>query len=163
MSTVSWSLIAAALPAVLRSWFSDVRSGSLTVQGEPAEIGNSNLWTFGLEDEQRRSLTADDVSSFLRAIAALWRDAAAPLGTTEWMFYAWHDEMSGRLRFSACPARKLEELPFACTLRGVQVDAVARAFLHGRSVIPRDELQAHLDIPADTLTEFVLDVWAVHL
>jgi hypothetical protein len=40
---------------------------------------------------------------------------------------------------------------------------IAQAFLDGRSVVPRDEVQAHLDLPEDKPTEFVLDVWSEHL
>ena len=163
MSSVSWTLLTGAMPAPLRAWFDEVRARDLAVQGERTDLADDNLWMFGVEDEQRRALKVGDVSSFLRAIRIMWRDKLTLASSNEWMVYAWHDEMSGQLRFSACPARTIDELPFSCALRAVDVDDISREFVEGRSIIPYAELQAHINVPEEDPPEFILNVWAERL
>lgn len=127
----------------LDDWLDEVRAHPLATTGTRASIADGNLWTFSLDDEARQALTIAEVTSFLRGVVSSWR-ANNPTRSGEWRCYAWYDEMSGQLRISACPARTLEELPFRCRLRAVEVDDVAQAFIAR---------------PQRTEQEFVLDVW----
>jgi hypothetical protein len=103
-----------------------------------------------------------DVVRFLQAVVALWREGIRD-ASAQCFFYAWNDEMSGQLRFSLAPAASVEELPFACRLRQVTSEQVARAFLEGRDVIPFEELLPALHVFDDGPRDFVLDLWAEHL
>ncbi len=131
----------------LDEWLDEVGAHPLSTAGPRATIADHNLWTFSLGDEARQSLTIGEVTSFLRAVVSSWR-ANNPTRSGEWRCYAWYDEMNGQLRISACPASTLDELPFRCRLRAVEVDDVAHAFIAR---------------PQRTEQDFVLDVWMERL
>ena len=156
------SLLTATLPAVLRRWFGEVQRRPPVLVGDPEGVAEENLWAFGIESDSREAFSEQELSRFLRAVAALWKEAPSrsrQADPSSWCFYAWHDEMSGQLRFSLVPGVGVKDLPFSCTVREASAEEVSRAFLGGESVIPYSELQPQIHQGDHEPRPFVLDVW----
>jgi hypothetical protein len=118
-------------------WLSEVAADAVVVQpGDAVVEARGNLWTFGLDDEQRAAVTPADVEAFVRAVVAargrwLAENAAGPM-----RIYCWHDAQAGQLRFSLVSAGHAG-LPFGCPVEPVAVlRAVVQGFLGSVLTLP---------------------------
>ena len=117
-------------------WLAEVEAAAVVVQ--PDDIiaeAHGNLWTFGLDDKQRASVTPDEVEAFIRAVLVargrwLTERQAGPM-----RFYCWHDAQAGQLRFSLVSAVH-DSLPFGCLIElAKDLNVVIRHFLEDDSVM----------------------------
>jgi hypothetical protein len=118
-------------------WLAEVAADAVVVR--PDDIiaeASGNLWTFGLDDDQRVATTLAAVEEFVRAVAAARRGWLADHGLGPMRFYCWHDAQAGQLRFSLVSAGPAA-LPFRCPVDPtVDLAVVARGFLGTAAVLP---------------------------
>ena len=131
---------------VLGDWLAQLNALELVASGDVNAIASANLEMFAIAEAQDAKLTSAAVADFLRDAHRAYSTAAARIQLVGW-FYAWHDEMAGQLRMSACPITSASELPFGGPSVPVDdptiiaTDALASTIAHG--------------IPLATLTEVV--------
>src|SRR5262245_48050555 len=95
-------------------WLADVASDAVVVR--PDDIiaeANGNLWTFGLDEDERAIVTPGMVEQFIRTVAAARSQWLAENRAGQMHFYCWHDCQADQLRFSLVSADHAA-LPFAC-------------------------------------------------
>ena len=121
------------------AWLTEVAADAITVWPDDATAeARGNLWTFGLNAEQREVVTPIEVEEFVRAVAAARGRWLAARRAGAMRFYCWHDAQAGQLRLSLVSAGS-SPLPFGCAVEPVSVlGAVVRDFLG--AVSPRDAL-----------------------
>ena len=117
-------------------WLAEVEAAAVVVQ--PDDIiaeAHGNLWTFGLDDDQRAAITSDEVEAFIRAVfiaRGRWLTVrqAGPM-----RFYCWHDAQAGQLRFSLVSAAH-DFLSFECPIELVKdLNVVIQSFLEDFAVV----------------------------
>jgi len=140
MGNETLSFLVAGLPPVLRLWFEEIRAKPLVTEGTASELGPRNLSAFALSSAERTSLRSGDIERFLLAVTEVWREA---IGSSRgaWVAYAWHDEMAGQLRISACPASNASQLPFVCAIKEFSIRELVDAFLGEIDFVPYGQLQ----------------------
>jgi hypothetical protein len=118
-------------------WLAEVAADPVVVRPDDliAEA-RANLWTFGLDDEQRVVVTPAEVEEFIRAVAAARGRWLATRGAGPMRFYCWHDAQAGQIRVSLVSAGP-GPLPFGCPIEPTgELSEVVRAFLGAVSVVP---------------------------
>lgn len=92
----------------------------------------------------------------------MWADRLSDKPGGPWIFYAWHDEAAGALRFSLVPGRPGSQLPFSAEVEILDDPSmVCEAFLSGSDVIPWGDLQESDSQPDNT--DFVQRVFTREL
>jgi len=111
-------------------WLAEVASAAVVVR--PDDIiaeARGNLWTFGLDDEQRTAVTPAAAEEFVRAVVAARARWLAERGAESMQFYCWYDAQAGQLRFSLVSAAH-STLPFTCLIDpAANLSTVIRGFL----------------------------------
>ena len=113
---------------------------ALELVDDDAPVGNMEM--FSIAAAQDAGITAPALAAFVRDAHRAYSLAARSIGRTGW-FYAWHDEMAGQLRTSACWIVSRDELPFGGLLTLVDDPESLASSLLGSTVahgIPRSQL-----------------------
>lgn len=119
------------------AWLAEVAADAVVVRPDDITAeARGNLWTFGLDDEQRAVVTPDEVEEFVRVIARARGQWLAERGAGPMRFYCWHDTQARQLRFSLVSAEQVA-LPFACPVATTaDLAAVVRDFLGTVVAVP---------------------------
>ena len=153
-------------------WVEKVGADAPTV--DPTDViaeARDNKWMFSLSAEEATSITAEDVEIFIDAVTekrAEWlRQYGLEAGAM--IFYCWHDDQAGQLRFSMVSASH-GFLPFGCQLEGVEeLRVVVEEWLRSPYLegISWEELE---EVPwndpedeEDEVEEYVLNIWLTAL
>jgi hypothetical protein len=112
------------------AWLAEVAADAVVVRpGDTTAEARGNLWTFGLDDEQRAAVTATEAEAFVRAVAEARGRWLSERGSGPMRFYCWHDDQAGQLRLSLVSVGG-GPLPFGCPVEQVSLlGAVIRACL----------------------------------
>ena len=117
-------------------WLAEVEAAAVVVQ--PDDIiaeAHGNLWTFGLDDDQRAAITSDEVEAFIRAVFIARGRWLTERQAGSMRFYCWHDAQAGQLRFSLVSAAH-DSLPFGCPIELVKdLNVVIQSFLEDFAVV----------------------------
>jgi hypothetical protein len=147
---------------LLTSWLSELRESPLVLGAAPGSGGAENLWTLAIPRE-REDITEDQLLEFFDEALQARHSQATAMGVEPVVFYAWHDEMAGQLRFSVARGTAVD-LPFAARVEPVSdLRTIIRSYLGSeyRAGIPWSDL---VDVPADqaesAMEEYVVRVWA---
>ncbi|MCE9560831.1 MAG: hypothetical protein K8U57_02130 [Planctomycetes bacterium] len=128
-------------------WLGEVAADAVVV--EPSDVvveARGNLWTFGLDDEQRATVAPADVEEFVRAVVAARGQWLAKRGLGPMRFYCWHDAQAGQLRFSLISTSHAA-LPFECPVEPVAaIRAVVQGFLSPVVPIPPAPLRVWVNL-----------------
>lgn len=98
------------------NWLHEVASDAIVIN--PTDINNechSNMWSFSLSPEQLATVTHEDIATFIRAVASARSRQLRNYQPGSMLFYCWHDDMAGQLRFSLVSGSH-GFLPFGCTV-----------------------------------------------
>ncbi len=122
-------------------WLAEVSADAVVVRPDDTTAeARGNLWTFGLDEDQRAAIGPAEVEAFVRAVAAARGRWLAERGSGPMRFYCWHDAQAGQLRLSLVSASGAG-LPFVCPVEPVSVlGAVAQGFLAVGAVASPDPL-----------------------
>jgi hypothetical protein len=149
---------------LLQHVMSEIQRESLVLSDDGSDA-NMNLRCLSIPTSA--SVDMSDLVSFLREVAEIRRVAVQNCKPLPAVFYAWHDEAAGQLRFSTA-ACTTANLPFRAPLELVDDPAaVVREFLQSRlrDGIPWTELtdaEANLDSNHEVARD-ALKVWALDL
>jgi hypothetical protein len=118
-------------------WLAEVAADAVVIRpGDIAAEARGNLWTFGLDDDQRATITPATVEEFVRAVVAARSRRLAERGAGPMWFYCWYDGQAGQLRFSLVSAGHAA-LPFACPVEpNADLAEVVRDFLGAAARVP---------------------------
>jgi hypothetical protein len=95
---------------LLRRWLKELESEPVHLGPDPGSGAQENLSFLSIPSD-RSDITADQLVEFLRAAQRCRIQQATRTGGGPVVFYAWHDEMAGQLRFSVARGT-LADLPF---------------------------------------------------
>lgn len=118
-------------------WFDDVAADPVvTLPKDTIAEAQGNLWTFGLDGDQRAVVTAADIEGFVENVVSARSRWLAEHGVSLMRFYCWYDAQAGQLRFSLISGRETA-LPFECAIEEVvDLSLVVRDFLAAKSPRP---------------------------
>lgn len=122
-------------------WLTEVAADAVVIRPDDmiAEA-RGNMWTFGLDDEQRAAVTPAEIEEFVRAVAAARSRSLAERGAGPMRFYCWHDAQAGQLRLSLVSAGS-EPLPFGCLVEpAAELSRVVQDFLEAVVADPPAQL-----------------------
>ncbi len=148
---------------LLAGWLTELRGSAISLDAELGSGALENLWTIAIPKDHA-TIGEDELMEFLREAQRVRLSQATKLRLDPVVFYVWHDEMAGQLRFSVARGTA-EELPFGARVERVaDLRQIVRSYLHSefRHGIPWDQLaEAELDESEGGLEEHVVRVWAV--
>lgn len=124
-----------------------------------------NTVYLGASDEDRATLTVDDFERYFNAVIENRRTqlTASPINHGM-LFYLWHDDQAGQLRFSLVSDLH-EKLPFGAKLNIIHTPrTIIEDFLSGSSIIGWNELvYTGEPVEEEPQPEFILDIYVVKL
>ena len=91
--------------SIFGDWFKEVSSDILVIDETESGLeieARNNLWSFSISSDQIQGLTKFDVTVFLEDVIESRRQQIIQQfsGQHSMIFYCWHDEQAGQLRFS---------------------------------------------------------------
>jgi hypothetical protein len=122
-------------------WLTEVAADAVVIHPDDLIIeARGNLWTSGLDDEQRAAATSAQIEEFVRAVAEARGRWLSERGAGSMRFYCWHDAQAGQLRLSLVSVGS-GPLPFECPVApAVELGEVVEAFLGAVAVVPQTSL-----------------------
>lgn len=96
---------------LLKTWAATLTALELVDAGDRDATARANMEVFSIAAVQDAGVAAPVVADFVRNAHRAYSLAATRIGRSGW-FYAWHDELAGQLRTSACWIASQHELPF---------------------------------------------------
>jgi hypothetical protein len=118
-------------------WLPEVAADAVVVQPDDfITEARGNLWTFGLDDEQRAAVTPAEIEAFVRAVALARGRWLTARGARSMRFYCWYDAMAGQLRLSLVSVGS-GQLPFKCPVEPTaELGEVIEDFLKSVALVP---------------------------
>jgi hypothetical protein len=152
---------------VLLTWIAEVADEPLALEpGDRWVEWETNTWSLGAADEDRRSLSAAEVVAAFERTAAAIRERIRELGFSGVAtFYVWHDAQAGQLRCSTGSVPP-DALPFSSTyVASDDLGPVVEAFLADSKpgVVAwsdLDDVESHLEQAGSEPGITPLRVWA---
>lgn len=147
---------------LLDEWMAEVVRNGISLTDDSQRDAVENMSVFSIAQARAAGVAPDALDEFL---LGAFRQVSRLLGSESrhaW-FYAWHDEMSGTLRCSACRAVGKGDLPFACQLNvvdsptPVSIEALISPYSGG---IPFAEFETGSEEQEGVGVPFVLTVFA---
>ena len=146
---------------LLQISIAELRLSPIVLGTEPGSGGAENLWSVTLPDE----IDEPQLVEFLREALRVRQLQASDVGCLSVVFYVWHDEMAGQVRFSLARGTA-HDLPFTSPVELVsELNEIAQSYVRSeyRRGIPWDQLdEVHSFVDEDIETHAVR-VWATQL
>jgi len=145
--TLSASYFEKELKFPLSEWFKEIINTEIQLDGDQIEQANANLWSFSLNEEDKKKIDINDIKLLIESIISFMRETTCHLRNQKpILFYSWYDEMAGAIRTSCIHARIFDPLPFSSkVILTDKIDQICSKFLEGKDHIPFDELEADSD------------------
>jgi len=150
-----------------KEWLTEVSTDCILLNPDDINAeAHGNLWSFTLSSEQVAAVSKTDVVDFIQTVAASRGEWLTTHASGPMLFYCWHDEQAGQLRFSLVSA-KHGHLPFGCEVVAAdQLGTIVQSFLGSSYLggIPWSELRLQSDDgTASKSSSNVLPVWSTRL
>lgn len=153
------------MDSLLSGWLSDLERTPLRLGTAPGSGGAENLWSVAIPSE-RAEIGEEELMRFLREAQRVRLSQAIAMGAGSVVFYVWHDEMAGQLRFSVARGT-VADLSFAARVEQVSdLGVVVRSYLmsENRNGIPwRDFADVPVGSANSPAEDNAVQVWACGL
>jgi hypothetical protein len=149
------------MDSLLTRWLDELRRDPVHLGPDPGSGAQENLWSVNIPTD-RSDLTAEHLVEFLLEAQRCRLQQATRTAPGPVVFYVWHDEMAGQLRFSVARGT-LAQLPFAAPVEIVSdIGEIVTGYLASRyrDGIPIAEFVPDSFRPAESSKDTVR-VWGI--
>jgi hypothetical protein len=152
-----------AMDPLLEGWLAELGSSPVVLGAAPGSGGAENLRMIDVPEGS--DIDADQLLGFLREAQRVRLSQAVRAGVTPVVFYVWHDEMAGQLRFSLARGTA-DSLPFGARVELVpDLRNIVESYLNSdtRRGVPWEQLEDASDDDDLTTQEAAVQVWVFGL